>query len=744
MDSLSYTYDVSKLWLGAHYGNLEIHARTDAQSNLVGLWRAVDDQFYCGRMKFSFRNANQLVPAQTTIFRPSNQTTIYNGAGVEVTKTFFTPYGTEDDSCVYTMVKAHNTLDEPTNLLIEVGIHYPLFVGAEYVKMPEPIQLEKRVRSELKGDVVVTRTLGHEDEVRLLGCSARLMDHRFSDRTTNLVYEVGLAAGEEREVCFLLLISGAGLEEAEARFERAMQFREIFEQTEVEFGAMIAKCDVATPDPMLNRAIKWSKVNMIRDQRRFPIGLGFTNDPPQDILVVRDVAWFTVGCDYFVPEFSRGSLEVVREHGIEPGGELTEYILASSNPPYISNYGLNINDDTPLYIFAVHHHYGLTKDRAYLEAMYETVRNAAYWIIAQERDGLIWCTSEESNLWGICSWRNVIPGYQLSGAVTEINAECYMALRLASRCAEALGETEDSERFLQAALKLRDNINQQLVSEKTGVYLLNIDNSGVRHHDLTGDMIFPVLFGVSTEELKVRVLDLLSGPQFWTEYGVRTVAPGQPNYDPERSLQLLGGVWPNLTAWVGYAARTHRPELVVEAMRNVYRMCETPEPIAFKNVVPGQFPERLNGATFESSGMALSPWVAPTYLWLAMDGLVGFRPNLDRLIVQPNLPDSWHWVAVRKFPYAGELYSLFMYNGILYSTLDVQSDAYIELFDQDVTDQIESNAYVIGLRRSSGLTIFVCAGDEQTVHIKLSPPLVEREHVVEMKLASGEARIITF
>jgi hypothetical protein len=256
-------------------------------------------------------------------------------------------------------------------------------------------------------------------------------------------------------------------------------------------------------------------------------------------------------------------------------------------------------------------------------------------------------------------------------------------------------------------------------------------------------MVFPLLFGVAPDDVKARVLDLLSGPQFWTEYGVRTVAPGQPNFDPERSLQLLGGVWPNLTAWVGYAGRTERPELAVEALRNVYRLSETAEPIAFKNVVPGEFPERLHGTTFESCGMALSPWVPPTYLWLAMDGLVGFRPTLDRLIVQPHLLDDWNWIAVRKFPFGGKLHSLFICDGTLHSTLDIESDHPVELYDQDVTDQIQCDAYAIGFRRGTELCVFVCSADERVVHIKMAPPLVEQERELEVSLTSGEARMIT-
>ena len=40
MQGLSYEYDVNKLWLGGSYGNIEIFTRTDARSNLGGLWCA--------------------------------------------------------------------------------------------------------------------------------------------------------------------------------------------------------------------------------------------------------------------------------------------------------------------------------------------------------------------------------------------------------------------------------------------------------------------------------------------------------------------------------------------------------------------------------------------------------------------------------------------------------------------------------------------------------------------------------
>ena len=218
------------------------------------------------------------------------------------------------------------------------------------------------------------------------------------------------------------------------------------------------------------------------------------------------------------------------------------------------------------------------------------MRNAADWILKQKLGGLIYCSSEESNVWGICSWRNIIPGYTLTGAVTEINAECYKALRCAAELAAVLGEADDAARFDKEADELREAINAKLLSGKTGLYLLNIDTQGEAHHDLTGDLIFPAMLGVADPETERRILDVLYTPMFWTPYGMRTVAVGEHNYDPEFGIRLVGGIWPNLTVWVSYANRKLYPDRLVEGMRNAYRICEVPEPKKFKNLGPRRVP----------------------------------------------------------------------------------------------------------------------------------------------------------
>ena len=120
-------------------------------------------------------------------------------------------------------------------------------------------------------------------------------------------------------------------------------------------------------DPIINRAVKWAKVNILREEKLYPNGYGFTNDPPQDILVVRDRClvqhWVRL---HYSAVLLEGMLRLTQQYGVEETGELTEYLLACETPPTTNNYGLNINDDTPLFIFAVHHHLALSGDMDFL------------------------------------------------------------------------------------------------------------------------------------------------------------------------------------------------------------------------------------------------------------------------------------------------------------------------------------------------------------------------------------------
>ena len=319
-------------------------------------------------------SAGQRVKPSRTEFAPEYQRTRYVADGVTISKTVFVPVFGEQIDIVFVIVEAHNGGKEPQTLGVSGDIRYPEFGWAEYVKFPDPFQRSKRVNSEQSQTLVISRTKGKENEVRVIGGGIAIAEARMDDQGASLVFEpVVLQPDQSVTLPFAMAISPNGAEEALMTLAQIEHHRDIFYQTQEYFGRVVVNtCQVATPDPVINRAVAWAKVNSFRQRTKYPIGYGFTNDPPQDVVVVRDAAWFVFGSDYFLPDFSRDMLSLVQQYGVEEGGKLTEYINCCECPPYHYDYDLNINDDTPLFIYAVHHHYCATKNDQFLRDFYPT------------------------------------------------------------------------------------------------------------------------------------------------------------------------------------------------------------------------------------------------------------------------------------------------------------------------------------------------------------------------------------
>ncbi len=742
MSASVYRYPVDKLLTGAAFGNLASFLKLTPQSDVASLWSALDNQFYCGRwVTHVYLSGERATPVDTT-HADAYQETSYTCGPLTVRKRTFVPMS-DPLQVVYVVVTLENPTDEPLPAAIMSDIHYPAFVWPGTYKVPEQAQRSKRVSHRELDGLIVSSTVGRNEEVRVFGSEIEPTSTYVSDRGFSRTYSVTAAPRTSTDVSFALVYGANGEEAALRVYQTLPKAVEVLREAQEYYGRLRRTGYIRTPDALINRAIDWAKINTVRVQHQFPAGAGFTNDPSQDIVVVRDAAWYALGSDYLTPEFSRQLFDLIAQYGIHEGGKVTEYIMACADPPFKSDYDLNINDDTPLIVCAAYHHYSVTHDRATLDRLWPMVRAASDWIISQIHGGLVVAHSQEANVWGISGWRNIIPQSQISGAVTEINAECAHALRLASTLARIVGDNETAERYRGAGLRLKDTINRRLVSPKTDLYLLNIDPEGEHHHDITGDQIFPVLFDVADEDRKRAILELLYTAEFWTPFGVRTVGKNQVEYDPEYGVHLLGGIWPNLTAWVAYSSRTHSPRRMVSAMRNIWKISEVDNPKAYQNVMPGLFPERLSGETFKSRGMAMSPWVPPTYLWLAYEGLLGFEPSPDGLRVNPHLPADWKWIGARDVPIMGTRMSCFYYRRTLYSSIPVASRGPCIVMDEDVTRHIESDApFAVALADEKQTLVFVGTDHAGTFSLRLKPPLVSEIQDQTLSLAAGDARLI--
>lgn len=529
-----------------------------------------------------------------------------------------------------------------------------------------------------------------------------------------LQLDYNLSPGESARVAFITAISGEGEERAIAAYRGAQDVPGALRSTLEHLEATLANGQVLTPDPVINEGALWSKVNMRRVMARYPQGPAFTNEPGGSSNVVgRDVAWFVYGNDHFSPQFSRTLLDTFARLQY-PNGKIPEYYDALDGR--VEDYGLNINDDTPLFILAVNHHSRASGDLAWLRSVYPAVEKAARYIISQEDErGLVFCSASDprGNVWAIAGWRNVIPQYSINGAVTELNAECAAALRAIGHLTQNLGLPESqAKEFFTAAERLQAAMNRHLLNPGNGLYYLNIDIDGNIHTDVTGDQIFPVMFRVCDDEVGFRIISRLNSPDFWTSGGLRTASRADPLYDPFRNVGLIGGVWPGLTWWYAFAAARYHPEFMVEALRASFAHYASDPRV--NNTVPGQFSEWFDGESLVNRGMRLSPWEPPRFLWAAVEGVCGLMLTPGAPRISPLTPPTWKWVALRQLPYHGQPLTYFAARQHgqfhIYANADIETPHSTERFDEDVSDQVHvysSTVAVVALRRPGRLLVLV-------------------------------------
>lgn len=518
-------------------------------------------------------------------------------------------------------------------------------------------------------------------------------------------------------------------------------------RSEQNLRDVLAISQVLTPDREVNLGAAWSKVNMRRVMARYPGGIAFTNDPgASSNVVARDAAWFAYGCDHFMPAVSRDILE--RFASLQcPDGKIPEYYDALDM--HVEDYGLNINDDTPLFMQAVNHHYRSTGDEAWLRRVFPAVERAARYICSQiDERGLVVCTADDprGGVWAIAGWRNIISGgYRINGAVTEINSLCAAALRSAHHLALNIGMTEKDARWLlDAHENLVGAMERHLRNPENGLYYLNIDVHGVKHSDVTGDELFPVILRVCDEETGYRIVTRLNAPDFWTRAGLRTVSRDDPLYEPTKMTGLLGGVWPGLTWWYAFAAARYHPEFMVRALRSSFE--HFAEECAANNTVPGEFSEWFDGETLVNRGMRLSPWEPPRFLWAAIEGVCGLTLKPDFPTVNPLIPPNWRWVGLRRLPFHGKELSYFAVRQAgelnVYATAPVTSKRQAYEFEEDVTDSVvvlSTGASMIALRRANECAILIgnSATQTMTAPVDLSR-LVDRDKAYDLRIYNSE------
>lgn len=775
----AYVVPESQTPYGLLLGNYKSYAQSTAKGGVRGLWDADTDKIIFGTHQITYRivgSETTLFPHQITrelTFLPYAQIAEFTlEHRVHVTEAFYVPFGESFDRTVSFVVDV--TLYNPGSEPIEVAVFpWAMLVGQRFYGEPESEMTawsQGRFVCSKSNETGAERWWGGSREPRAVSLSLREQVLAESMRRGSLVpegmpgfgrgvaesstltgkrvygaleYRVAIAPGAREALRLAVVFHKDGTAKSLPVLERLLGDERALHDTQRYYARRLSDARFMTPSPEISRGVAWAKANMIRIVKEYPQGWGSTNSPPSDILVSRDTSWFVHGFDYFWPEFSRDALEVFNKC-VEDSGLMIEYVRGVNG--YTTAYDLNINDDTPLHLVAMLHYYNATLDDGWVrERLPLIVKLADYMLTQRDDQGLLFCRAKGVDMYGISSWRNIIPYYTLDGAVTEINAEGVFALEAAAMLCAVVSDWGNWEKYANESQALREAMMDYLYDDDTGAFALNYDQDRNYQDNFTSDEVFPVLFGVAAAEQRKAILRRLLEADFVTPVGLRTISTADAWYFPSYGFGLLGGIWPDLTLWFAVAlARDGFVEECVHFLNVVYAAMEVG---SARNTVPGEFGEWFDGGSLANRGMYLSPWTGAKYLWAVAEtigGLNGYRTS-GRPHLAPLRPKDWQWIAAARVHWGGKRcsYVIDLVHDRIYGNmaeLSAEEPFTCIYAGRDVSDEVTISPVevgAIGFEDDQGaVRIFVC-----NMLDRPRPVQIEfRGHSARVQMEAGEMR----
>jgi glycogen debranching enzyme len=317
-------------------------------------------------------------------------------------------------------------------------------------------------------------------------------------------------------------------------------------------------------------------------------------------------------------------------------------------------------DSTPLFLVVLDEYERWTGDVETVQRLEGAARAALSWMEQHgdaDGDGYIEYqtrnpgTGLENQCWKD-SWNSIVhPDGQLATlprACCEIQGYAYDARVRAARLArDVWSDAGLAERLDQDAARLREQFNRDFWVPDAGFYALALDGDKKPVATLTSNIGHLLWSGIVADEYVEPVVAHLAGEQMFSGWGIRTLADGQPVYNPIEYHN--GTVWPHDTALIAaglarYGRRSDANRLVVAlleaASHFAYRL---PEAFAgYRRAdtrVPVQYPTACSPQAWATG--------APLLLLRVM---LGLEPTASGLTVRPHLPGEVSRLILRGLP----------------------------------------------------------------------------------------------
>jgi glycogen debranching enzyme len=249
-------------------------------------------------------------------------------------------------------------------------------------------------------------------------------------------------------------------------------------------------------------------------------------------------------------------------------------------------------------------------------------------------------------------------------ALCEVQAYVYAAKLAAAEMSRALGDEKTARELESQASALRDRFEDTFWCDDLNVYALALDGHHGKQNRLcrvrasnTGHCLFA---GIAGRERAARVADSLLGRDFFSGWGIRTVAAGEVRYNPLSYHN--GSVWPHDNALIAsgfgrYNFRNLSGKILLALLdvSNVMELNRLPELFCGLERRPGEGPTLYPVACSPQAWAAAAPF-------LLIQSCLGLRIEgaQNRVVFErPYLPEGIPELSIRGLRIANASVDLF-------------------------------------------------------------------------------------
>ncbi|MFL6835393.1 MAG: amylo-alpha-1,6-glucosidase, partial [Xanthobacteraceae bacterium] len=316
-------------------------------------------------------------------------------------------------------------------------------------------------------------------------------------------------------------------------------------------------------------------------------------------------------------------------------------------------------DATPLFVMLAGLYAERTGDDATVAELWPTIEAALAWIDGPgDRDGDGFVEYYRATEEGLANqgWKDSqdsifhADGRLAEGpiALVEVQGYVYCAKLLAARCAERLGRGDQARRLTAEAEALKEKFDASFWCPELGTYALALDGNKepcrVRSSN-AGQVLFT---GIAKPERAMEVGEGLMRQQFFSGWGIRTIASTEARYNPMSYHN--GSIWPHDNALIALGlARYGLRRSVERVFKGLFDAATYMEMRRLPELFCGFQRSRGRGPTHYPVACAPQAWASATPFTLIEASLgLQFDPAGNEIVLRnPRLPSFLDEVVLR-------------------------------------------------------------------------------------------------